>query len=158
MGEKNRVRWVGIRPTDPPETIPVEEQSPLTEIGVKPVSPRQAIPTQPYRDFGTQIAKEGNAVNATVIIHTVSTGKTLYLCSVSFSVYPTANGMGALYCRDTDDALQYIFFIIRRQANDGFATAMSFNPPLVIPAGYDLCVRSWNDGFDTRGFIFGYEL
>jgi len=89
MGEANQVKWVGIRPTEPAETIPVEEQSPLTEIGVKPVTPRQAIPIQPYRDFGTQVAAHNWVEGGTRVIYTVSSGKSLYLCSVAFSVYPT---------------------------------------------------------------------
>jgi hypothetical protein len=36
MGENNQTKWVGVRPTNPAETIPVEEQSPLEIIEVEP--------------------------------------------------------------------------------------------------------------------------
>ena len=36
MAEDDQVKWVGIRPTNPPENIPVTESSPLTSIQVEP--------------------------------------------------------------------------------------------------------------------------
>lgn len=35
-GENDQCRWVGIRPTNPPEAIPVTESSPLTSLEVEP--------------------------------------------------------------------------------------------------------------------------
>ena len=35
-GEDNQTKWVGVRPVNPPETIPTEEQTPLTSIQVEP--------------------------------------------------------------------------------------------------------------------------
>lgn len=34
--EPDQTRWVGIRPTDPSENIPVKESTPLTSIQVEP--------------------------------------------------------------------------------------------------------------------------
>jgi len=34
--ESDQTRWVGVRPTDPSENIPVTESNPLTSIGVYP--------------------------------------------------------------------------------------------------------------------------
>jgi len=34
--EPDQTRWVGIRPTDPAENIPVTESAPLTAIQVEP--------------------------------------------------------------------------------------------------------------------------
>ena len=136
MGETNQVKWVGIRP----------------------VEPREAIPIQPYGDFGTQVVKNNHANNSTVIIHTVTSGKTLYLCSITLSVDPIANGYGWFYVRDTNDNTVYSFFRPRRQANDGEMVSATFNPPLKIPDGYDICLMSEVDGFHMYGFIFGYEL
>jgi len=36
--ETDQTRWVGIRPTDPPENIPVTESAPLASIEVEPVA------------------------------------------------------------------------------------------------------------------------
>jgi len=136
MGESNQVKWRGIRP----------------------VEPREAIPIQPYTDFGTQVAKDNYANNSTVIIHTVTSGKSLYLCSIGFSVFPTATGHGVFFVRDESDTTQYRFFYIRRQSDDGDMVSMTFNPPLVIPEGWDICLWSATSGFGIRGFIFGYEV
>lgn len=44
MGEDNQSKWVGIRPTNPPENIPVTESSPLTEIDINPAAGMGNIP------------------------------------------------------------------------------------------------------------------
>ena len=36
--EPDQTRWVGIRPTDPSEAIPVTESAPLTSIEVEPTA------------------------------------------------------------------------------------------------------------------------
>jgi len=136
MGEPNQVKWRGIRP----------------------VEPREAIPIQPYTDFGTQVAKDNYANNSTVIIHTVTSGKNLYLCSVAFSVYPTVDGSGSFNIRDDNDNIKHILFQIQRQANDGTMVTLTFNPPFVIPEGWDIIIWSSTTGFRLRGFIFGYEV
>ena len=136
MGEPNQVKWRGIRP----------------------VEPREAIPIQPYGDFGTQIAKHNWVEGGTSIIHTVTSGKNLYLCSVAFSIYPTVDGEGTFSIRDDNDIVQYILFQIQRQANDGTMVTLTFNPPFVIPEGWDIAIWSSATGFRLRGFIFGYEV
>jgi len=136
MGEPNQVKWRGIRP----------------------VEPREAIPVQPFGDFGTQIAKDAYANNSTVIIHTVTSGKSLYLCNIGLSVFPTASGYGYFYVRDENDTTQYRFFRPRRQQYDGEMVSMTFNPPLIIPEGWDIVLWSQVADFIIYGFIFGYEV
>ena len=36
MPENDQTRWIGVRPVNPPENLPVAEQSPLTSIKVEP--------------------------------------------------------------------------------------------------------------------------
>jgi len=136
MGEANQVKWRGIRP----------------------VEPREAIPVQPFGDFGTQVAKDNYVDNSIVIIHTVTNGKTLHLCNISLSVYPQTDGYGWFYVRDTNDTIVYHFFRPRRLAYDGEMVTMTFNPPLQIPEGYDICLMSEVEGFFIHAFIFGYEV
>lgn len=136
MGEPNQVKWRGIRP----------------------VEPREAIPIQPYGDFGTQVAKSAYVNNTTTIIHTVTSGKSLYLCSIALSVFPTAAGYGYFYVRDENDTTQYTILRPKRQQDDGEMVTMTFNPPLVIPEGYDIVIRSQVTDFVLYGFIFGYEV
>ncbi len=135
-GEPNSVKWVGIRPTNP----------------------REAIPSQPYGDFGTQVVKDASIDNGTTIIHTVTAGTTLYLCSITFSMNPIAAGAGLMFVRNVADVLQYRFFQMRRLINDGFGVGTTFNPPLTIPAGYDVCIQSAAANVWVYGMIFGYEL
>jgi len=136
MGEPNQVKWRGIRP----------------------VEPREAIPVQPYGDFGTQVVKHDCVEGGGSVIYTVSSGKNLYLCSVAFSVYPIADGNGSFNIRDDNDNIKHILFQIQRQANDGTIITLTFNPPFVIPEGWDIHLWSSATGFRLRGFIFGYEV
>lgn len=41
-GESDQTKWVGVRPTDPAEAIPVEEQSPVTGVYTKKAPPAVA--------------------------------------------------------------------------------------------------------------------
>lgn len=38
MPEDDQTRWIGVRPTNPPENIPVTESAPLTSILIEPVA------------------------------------------------------------------------------------------------------------------------
>ncbi|RLG10436.1 hypothetical protein DRN69_09010 [Candidatus Pacearchaeota archaeon] len=136
MGEPNQVKWRGIRP----------------------VEPREAIPVQPFGDFGTQVAKHSSINNDTTIIHTVMSGKILYLCSLSFGMTPINAGEGWIFVRDENDNITYYLFTTYRQQNDGICISMTFNPPLIIPAGYDICIQSNTEYCYVNGFIFGYEV
>jgi len=136
MPEGNMMRWVGIRPTDP----------------------REAIPIQPYADFGTQIAKHVTANNQTSIIHTVSNGKNLYLCTATLSCLLTVTGNFCMFVRDDSDTTRYYIAYCRRQADDGICIPVTFSPPLVIPEGWDVCIWSGANGVQIQGFIFGYEV
>ena len=60
--------------------------------------------------------------------------------------------------RDENDTTQYTIFRPRREQNDGEMVTMTFNPPLVIPEGYDIVIRSQVTDFVLYGFIFGYEV
>jgi len=116
------------------------------------------IPIQPYADFGTQVAKHKEINNTTTIIHTVSANKTLYLCNLVYSLQTLQAGGACVYVRDTNDYVLYKIIQTKRQQDDGFSISINFNPPLRIPAGYDIVGCSFAADAILICFIFGYEV
>jgi len=51
-GENDQTRWVGIRPTNPAENIPVTESSPITALDVTEQAPLTQIKVEP-KEAGT---------------------------------------------------------------------------------------------------------
>ena len=117
------------------------------------------IPVGKSPDGGTQVLKHGSAENTTTIIHTVTTGKTLYLSVVTIGIYFTAevSGYAQVYLRDEDDLNPAIPFILTRGANNGFCAGQGFCPPIEVPAAWDICVVSSAADLWAYGFIHGYE-
>jgi len=107
---------------------------------------------------GEQIAKYASANNATVILHTVTIGKTLFLTAVSFQAATTTAGKsGILLVRDTSDVEKYKLFNFYLTAVGGLSDSLSFNPPLEIPSGWDICIYSSATECVARTFIHGWE-
>lgn len=46
-GENDQCKWVGVRPTNPPENIPVTESDPVTSMDVTEQSPLTSIKVEP---------------------------------------------------------------------------------------------------------------
>lgn len=111
-------------------------------------------------DGAIQVTKEAIADNSTVIVYTVTTGKTFYLCSYTL----TATNSGAmtnnarLFVRNGGDVVQYhmeLMFVLQPQC---IRASMAFPVPVEIPAEYDVVVQSQLTDLKVRAFIFGYEI
>jgi len=107
---------------------------------------------------GTQVAKSASAINATVIIHTVTAGKTLFLCSASLSLQSGVGG-GNIFVRNGADVWQFALLAaqIFTAAATSQGSSITFWPPLEIAAGWDLCTISGAAACSASGFIFGWE-
>lgn len=108
---------------------------------------------------GVQICKSATAVNTTVVLHTVTAGKVLYLVEASVTDNSGA-GVFELYIRDAADAfVRHLAKIYTPTAVGGVnADHWSVFPPLEIPAGYDLCVFAGSGaGVSGSGNMFGWE-
>lgn len=136
MVEPNQAKWVGIRPVDPEENIPVKP-------GVV-----------------CDINKSVDISNTTSIIHTVTTGKKFYLVAASLAVYNVAAGAqaGWLSVRDDSDVAQYDIFLISLLSNSTDSIALSFPFPQEIAAGWDITAKSDDANLLARAFIAGYEV
>ncbi len=107
---------------------------------------------------GAQIAKDAQASDSTVICHTVSAGKTFFLTKFIFSSGWGA-GLGTLVVRNASDVPQYTIASLQFSSAAGApgVTPGFFNPPLEIPAGWDLAVISSAAGHIANVFIHGWE-
>lgn len=98
--------------------------------------------------YGTQIAKSAVADTATVIIHTVVTGKTLLLEEVAINVN---GGVWYLAVRDLTDATVFNIFA----GDTAQQNSLAFK--ILIPAGYDVVVMN-SGAYNSRAFIKGREI
>jgi hypothetical protein len=109
--------------------------------------------------LGTQIAKysPGSAGNPT-IIHTVTNGKVFFLTSLilTVSTYDTGGG-GSIVVRDESDVVQYYLTGWNLPGLAAFTINHSFDPPLEIPAGYDIVLTKASGNEMTYAFIHGWE-
>jgi len=129
-------------------------------FGVLPSQGADPIPVGKIPDLGTQIAKDGVAQAATTVIHTVTTGKTLYLDGITFSCYNETESpeSGSLMVTNASDSTQYYLFTGQIPAHDTKLGSGCFPTALEIPAGWKIKLHSAGTDVFSRAFIHGYEM
>ena len=140
MAEANQIKWVGVRPISPIENIQVHPG--ILETTVAGVT-------------RTQIVKSVEVANTTTIIHTVTAGKTFYLCSVSCDSDSGVNKLTHLKVRNDSDVDQYIIIDHESAAQASVSGSLTFFPPITIPAGWDIVLET--TATQGMGFIHGWE-
>jgi len=107
---------------------------------------------------GTQIAKQATAIDQTTVLHTVTSGKTLFIATLIIEFDSTVSGVvGNVRVRDTSDVTMFdIVTCVMREATQELLS-IPFNPPLEIAEGYDIVLVSNNSSMRTIGFIHGWE-
>ena len=107
---------------------------------------------------GTQVVKSKVSQASTDIVHTVTSGKTLFLCGLIFSANTSAvDKTCKIFVRDDSDVLQYDFTAFTFRTTGVLSISLPFYPPLEIPAGYDIVTTSPDASAKCSGFIFGWE-
>lgn len=140
MSESNQVKWVGVRPINPLENI---------QVHLGPFETSVCGTTR------TQILKHGSATADTVILHTVTTGKTLYITSCCISLYSAARGVSSILIRDTDDTTVAEILCCETNAAGENTNSQSFIMPIKVLAGYDVVATT--DAGTVHGTIQGWE-
>jgi len=172
-GEENQIKWVGIRPTNPEENIPVK---PGTDCGNFPVSfgasatPFQiATPSSPAviqtepapwatsrsGVTRTQILKTEQNASTNHILHTVTSGKTLFITSCCLSYSSGSVGFAMLLVRNGSDTILYYLISAYLSSTPDQNIALSFPMPISVAAGFDIVV-SGPSGY-VVGTIHGWE-
>ena len=126
---------------------------------VEPISGAEFDVTREIPTGATQVAKGTTAQNETVSLHTVTTGKTFYLCLLHMWISnESASNDSAIYdVSDGDGTRQYSISFTRMPDAQFFADTLQFPVPLEIPAGYKFRIISPAASYYARGFIHGYE-
>jgi len=107
----------------------------------------------------TWVRKYDKVSAGSVIIHTVTTGKTFYLVYALVEAWHYAAGVheGYLIVRDTADVLKgFLLKCGGPDADDRFQQNASFPIPLAIPAGWDIVLGA-NLNSTARASIYGWE-
>lgn len=120
---------------------------------------RDNFPHSVWVDGGvTQVIKYNFAVNQTTIIHTVTSGKTLYLTSFGVNCYNGSGGAQTTYfrIRDTSD-VEVVSWTFTINNGASVQNAFPFVVPITIPAGYDLVAISTVALYSIYVAISGYE-
>ena len=109
-------------------------------------------------NYGTQVSKSNVASNTTVIIHTVTAGKTLLLenFNVGHTMTVVGSTTGSLFVRDAGDTLQYN---LSQMLMTAISNVLIGSPCLIsIPEGYDICLSSNATQLTVNGYIKGREI
>lgn len=136
-----------------------KESSEVRMLGVIPSKGADPIPVGKIPDGGTQVVKSDEIADTSAILHTVTTGKTLYLSHFTLCATRHVAASGFLAVRDGNDSQVYVISYVQSYTStQGMAVSGSFLPPLEIPAGYDVYLVSSDAGLFVNGFIHGYEM
>jgi len=139
-GESNQVKWAGMLPVRPEQALPVQPA---------------AWDTVYLGNTRTQIIKSVSTTGGAAIVHTVTAGKTLYLCSVQLTSGWNISTVSWIGYRDAGDVS--IFDFIRLQGNGvhSMSESVIFPMPLIIASAYDVYIAS--PLADITGCITGWE-
>ncbi len=105
----NAVKWVGVQPTSPEESIPVKAGAEGVTVSVQPVSPAQSIPVKKGTDERKAAAINGGA--------TVSVGAT------STTILAANSARVSYYVENIGNAAVYIYL-----GSPATTSKLTFNP------------------------------
>lgn len=136
-----------------------KEANEVRQVGVIPSEGADPIPVGKIPDAGTQVVKGTYANNSVVTLHTVTTGKILYLSAAALSIKNVSGGEGegAMYVTDGEDAIRYYLFLYQSPDQHGTGGSIPLISPLEISAGWKIKVASDTASVYVTGFIHGYE-
>ena len=144
-GEQNQIRWVGVRPTDPPENIPVNIAAANADVPIKSPAFQSVIQIEPgpwdtVRSgvTRTQIIVGDLSGTANKVLHTVTAGKTLHIVSLWAIVNHTANVVARFRITTGGGTEVSILFAIGSIANIYKNASCTFPMPIKVQAGYKL--------------------
>jgi hypothetical protein len=103
----------------------------------------------------TQIIKRAGVLNGSATIHTVTSGKTLYITSNYTVAFSTANSEGDLYVGDSGGSLQFYLIVLNTLAGQSNVCHQSYPMPIMVPAGYKIIIYG-APGYGEAGFT-GWE-
>lgn len=127
--------------------------------GIRPSKNADAIPVGKIPDQGTQVAVYDYASGTTVELHEVTTGETLYLSSAFLSARNASGGASSceIHVTDGDNTEQYTIMLFSMADTLNEADTLNLLPPLEIPPGWKVKLKSGAANMHSYCFIHGYE-
>jgi hypothetical protein len=111
-------------------------------------------------ETGAQIIKNASANNATVVVHTVTAGKTFYLTSMLHSTsLPTGVVGSNVFVTNAADVQQYVLSELLSPGTPAVAanSPISYLPALKIPAGFKIKLFASTSTVYSKCCITGWE-
>lgn len=127
---------------------------------VEPISGAEFLNYPRIPTGATQVDAYATANNSTVVIHTVTAGKTFFLNTLTFSNRNQSGAVAAGYISVNNDSqvFQYRIFNAATPDGDTSLASASFPFPLELASGWEIVVQSEIVSLYTVGFIHGYEV
>ena len=159
--ERNKVRMMGILPSDGMDNIPVDIQTVTADVPVVPGAGMDSLRMYPrIPDGATQVVNNVSQGVGLSDFYTVTAGKTLYLVSISWSWVNASVGVGTGYIMIRTDAPATWFRVAHliSPADVGLHDHLTFAPALECGPGYIFRVQSLSADCTIYATIFGYEM
>lgn len=179
MGEKNRMRWVGVQPTDPEQNIPVKQGTAANLKATVNIAPNQTVivkqdtpanlKSQIYStDAGIKIypcipsgyvhvQEYAEAENSIVIIYTVPAGKIFYMTDIVLIMYNLLRGLGTVQIRDENNLNPKVLLGGGVTAELGMTYNKTFVIPYEVNSLYDIILTSAHKSVYCYAYILGYR-
>jgi len=155
-GEPNQAKWVGIRPTDPAENIPVEVKAVTGNTPIIPATPEKIFTYREPPEGCTYVIAYADKVNGDEVVYEVPANTIFYLTDYDFSVDATAAGKARLSLH-TDAPVVLAFPVyVTVATNVGFAISHNYTTAIQLPAGYTVQIYSQAAGITVFATIVGY--
>lgn len=141
MPEANQSKWIGIRPTNPEEDIPVK----LGQVS-------GLVPSN-----GTLIQNYLYSINGAYNLYIVPTGKVFYLCMLAFSIKSVGTGQAVVRILDDTSAVKFYAFLKEYTTTDFDNEHFTFNPPYYMQEGWVIKINSSSADIRINSSVYGYE-
>ena len=107
---------------------------------------------------GTKVREQGTAQNQETTIHTVTTGKVLYIFSITLGAQNNANLSSIATCSIEIDDTELVAANPGALNNGHEYLGLSFAMPILVAAGKTIQVTSNRTSCFARGTVIGYEI
>lgn len=131
----------------------------VAQTGTVDVAQTGIVQVSPKRPVGSSQVQKSEVTVATVVMHTVTAGKTLYITACNLSQYnaSVSPDLVQMFITDAADAVKYRIFYWTGIVGEAAMMSHSFSMPLEVQEGYKVKISGTTDNY-ARGFFCGYEV
>ena len=153
MSETNQLKWVGIRPVNPEEDIPVKQSSPQTLQSAITNITDDTLFSINRPNKGDMRFTTTTATNAYIGVFTVPAGHEYHIVASCLTVVTSGSGVAQLYIRNNIPSKIFELGFAQRTPDGCFCNNAIIICPLTLPAGYNVIVYSSNTSISAHASI-----